>query len=59
MKIEPQPKNYTINKEMMFFSEWEKVSLSDLEQYFTLEALALLIKNNYIVRDSTSIRPHE
>ena len=59
MKIEPQPKNYTIAKEIMFFTEWEKVSLSDLEQYFTLEALALLIKNNYIVRDSTSIRPHE
>jgi len=59
MKIEPQPKNYTINKEMMFFSEWEKVSLSDLEQYFTIEALALLIKNNYIIRDSTSIKPNK
>ena len=59
MKIAEKPKNYTVLKYMIFFEEGERTSLSELENYFCIESIALLIKGNYIVRDSTSIRPHE
>ena len=50
-------KNYTIKKIITFFNEGERVGLKDLEKFYTIEAIAELIRTKFIARDSTMIKP--
>ena len=52
-------KNYTVVRHVMFYAKSSRVSLSDLQKFFTTEAIASFIKYGYIVRDCTTIRPDE
>lgn len=50
-------KNYTIKKDCIFFHAGYRLGLKDLEQFFTLEGIAYLIKERFIERDNTMIKP--
>ena len=50
-------KNYTVVRHVMFYPKSSRVSLADLQKFFTLEAIASFIKYEYIVRDCTTIKP--
>lgn len=50
-------KNYTVERHVMFYPRTSRVSLNDLQKFFTLEAIASFIKYGYIIRDCTTIKP--
>lgn len=52
-------KNYTVVRHVMFYAKTSRVSLSDLEKFFTTEAIASFIKYGYIERDCTTIKPEQ
>ena len=55
----PDPmKDYTVNEDIIFFEEGEKISLSDLQKIFTLPAIAELISNDKVTRDCHVIVPN-
>jgi hypothetical protein len=56
LNLKESPKDYTVKKNIIFFGEDERVSLDDMKRVFTLEAIATLIKNNYVQRDNTGIK---
>ena len=49
-------KNYTVERHVMFYPRTSRVSLNDLQKFFTLEAIASFMKYGYIVRDCTIIK---
>ena len=56
---EEDVKNYTVERHIMFYPKTERVSLRDLQKFFTLEAIASFIKYGYLVRDCTTIKPEK
>ena len=56
---EEDEKNYTGVRHIQFYAKTDRVSLKDLQKFFTLEAIASFIKYGYLVRDCTTIKPKE
>lgn len=56
---EEDVKNYTVVRHVQFYAKTERVSLKDLQKFFTLEAIASYIKYGYLIRDCTTIKPNQ
>jgi len=50
-------KNYTVTRPMLWFCKNDRVSLDDMLKYFSIDGVASLIQYDYVVRDSTTIKP--
>lgn len=51
-------KNYTVLKNLKpFFFKGDKIDLEDLKATYTMNAIADLVLDNYIVRDTTTLKP--
>ena len=57
-ELKKNMKNYTVLKNLKpFFFKGDKIDLEDLKATYTMNAIADLILDNYIVRDTTTLKP--